>query len=256
MGGGRLRASAKVRRTRSGPPAQSAAVAGSVRPTPLFVSPLEGGRDELGKGDGWGVGGYARAPAIVVCAERFCLDHRLARARCVPPPLFVSPWKGGEMNWGRGMVGGLEVTRERQRSLSAQRRFCLDHRLARARCVPTPSLSPPWKGGEIELGKGDGWGVGGYERAPAIAVCAEAARLDHRLARARCVPPPSSSPPWEGGEMNWGKRMVEGLEVTSGRRRSLSAQRRSCLDLRLARARCVPPPSSSPPWKGGEMNCS
>ena len=45
----------------------------SVRRTPLLVSPLEGGRDEIGEeGCTWGVRGNGLALAIAVCAEAVC----------------------------------------------------------------------------------------------------------------------------------------------------------------------------------------
>ena len=46
MGGGMPRA--RIKPLRQAPVAHSTAAAGSVRPTPLLVSPLKGGRDELG----------------------------------------------------------------------------------------------------------------------------------------------------------------------------------------------------------------
>ena len=187
MGGGSLQAC--MRSLWWASVVHSAAGASSLRPTPLLVSPLEGGRDELGSAD---IGALLRAPhsnpspllggrlgggwdvssthQVVVPGADCTLDRR--RRHGAPTPFLVSPLEGGrdEFSWGG------------------------------CRCVgarfPNSSL-PPFRG-EVR------WGVGSHERASGR--CAGHRSHARPPAQARCADPPLSLP-LEGGRDELGGRV-------------------------------------------------
>ena len=85
-------------------------------------------------------------------------------------------------------------------------------------------------------------GVGGSELLLVIVVRPEVRLLKPPLGRARCVQPPSSSPPWKGGEMNWGGWVVRGVGGSELPLVIVVRPEVHLLKLPPGRARCVRPP--------------
>ena len=177
--GGRERA-ASDRCVRRSPPTRTTAGARSLRRTPLLVSPLEGGRDELGRrvsnvisvrtrslrrapvGHSAAGAGSVRRPPSSSPPWKSRPSHNPRIRRCRPiGPIWSGClshseirgcakvcWKGGEMNCGGGV----------------QRHFCAHEVVAAAPAVHsaagarslrrTPLLVSPLEGGRDELGTG------------------------------------------------------------------------------------------------------
>ena len=164
-------------------------------PTPLLVSPLKGGRDELGR--------VSPSPPHPLRRPR-TLSVAPAPPPSFPRPLPVIPAQAGthpltntlpqensSLPPSRGEVRWGVEARER-----AQTGHCPpDHPLNRRhrRATPTPLLVSPLKGGRDELGT---------RLSPS-----PPRPLPSFLRRQEPTPTPAPKtihPPWQGGEMNWG----------------------------------------------------